>query len=271
MNATDRNSADFDLPLVKRRTLDYCIASTPHSGSGLLGDALWAAESAGAPHEYFRRGQMAGFAERWGVGTIDAYVVALRKHRTADSGVFGFSAHYHQFEDQIGADLMTAHFEGIRPILLRRRDTLGQAVEWSEAAQRERKRLGDEEQGQPRFDPKLIDDLEQQITFEERSWRRYFQSTGVVPHEVVYEDLLADFAGTVREVFSFLDLEPPQHIEVPREVSEAPKLIQLWAWRCRRGAVRTKRGAQAMLPPLAVGTLPPPTRLRIPQRSERQA
>lgn len=261
MRAVDRNSAAFDLPAVRGRTLDYCIASTPHSGSSLLSEALWTADSAGAPHEYFKRGQMARLAERWGVGTIDTYVGALRRNRTTGGGVFGFSAHYHQFEDQIGDDLMECHFADIRPVLFRRGNRLEQAVAWSRATQLEIQRSEGPGSPAPRFDEKQIGDLIEQIEFEEQGWRSYFRSTDTVPHEVLYEDLLRDYEGTVRGVFDYLGLQAPDVIELAGVTEARNQPDELWAWRFRKGASRTQKTGRAAFPPLAGLGLTPPTKL----------
>jgi len=277
MLAIDRNSSAFDFPPVRGRGLDYYIASTPHSGSKPLSEALWKTGSAGAPQNYFGRVPMAGLAQRWGVGTIDSYVRALRKHRTTGGGVFGFSAHYHQFEDQIGPDLMKDHFGDIRPIFFRRRDTLAQATEWAQATLLERAQSGESDHHSPRFDAKLIDDLRDQIEFEESGWRSYFCSIGAVPHEVFYEDLMNNYEGTVRTVFAFLNLAAPQEIDTAALTAVQSKPTDLWAWRSRRGVRRTEPKTQAILPPLLVGTMrppkkmKPPTQLRGPQPTGKQA
>lgn len=248
MLALDRNSAAFDLPPVRGRALDYLIASTPHSGSKLLSEALHQAGSAGAPQEYFGREPMADFAKRWGVGTIDSYVRALRKHRTTDGGVFGFTAHYHQFEDQIGPDLMEDHFAGIQPILFLRRDRRAQAAEWAQATLLGRANTGDGQESatdSPRYDPKLVDDLADQIAFEERGWRDYFAAQGVTPHTVFYEDLMLDFAGTVGAVFEFLGIEGPAGLDDKIHEAANNPPIDLWAWRSRRGLARGGRRTPA--------------------------
>ena len=268
MNALERSAAAFDLPAPRRRGMDYCIASSPHSGSELLSEALWAVGSAGAPHEYFERGAMAHCAERWGVGTIDGYVRALRKHRTARGGVFGFAAHYHQFEDQIGEDLMACHFGAVRPILLRRRNRLEQAVAWSQAVQLERAVREGAGGSPPRFDAEQIEDLIEQIGFEERGWRSYFASLDIVPHEVVYEDLLADYEGTIRGVFDFLELPASGRIELPRSLEERKRPPVIWAWRFRKEMRVPQRAARVAATPRTTAALTPPTRLPVRQRSE---
>jgi LPS sulfotransferase NodH len=271
MNAVDRHSVSFDLPAARVRKLDYCIASTPHSGSKLLSEALWESGSAGAPGEYFKRGPMGSFANRWSVGTIDAYVRALRKHRTTRGGVFAFSANYHQFEDQIGADLMESHFAAIRPIFFRRRDVLGQAVAWAQAAQLDPNRPAEEREDSPRFDAEQIEKLVDQIFFEEQGWRDYFDSISTNPHEVFYEDLMADFEGTVRRAFEFLGLEAPEQIECPPRLGALSQTSQLWTWRFRKSAGQPSRPAAApATSSQKVVALPPPIQLQT-WRAERQA
>jgi LPS sulfotransferase NodH len=158
--------------------------------------------------------------------------------------VFGFAAHYHHFEDQIGPGLMADHFAGIRPILFLRRDRMAQAAEWAKATLLGRADSEDGEQsasGAPRYDAKLVDDLADQIAFEERGWRDYFEAEGVVPHVVFHEDLMLDFGGTIRAVFEYLGLEPPRALEDQTLSETANQPIDLWAWRSRRGITGSRR------------------------------
>ena len=235
MLALDLNSAAFDFPPVRGRSLDYFIASSPHSGIKLLSEALRSVGSSGAPHDYFGRERMASFAKRWDVGTVDSYVRALRRHRTTKGGVFGFTAHYHQFEDQIGADLMADHFADARPILFLRRDRQAQAAEWAKATVLDRTSSGAENESEhPRYDTTLVDDLADQIAFEERGWRTYFSETGVLPHVVYYEDLMRNLSAVVRKVLSFLGLTAPDVIDETSVQAVHEEPTDLWTWRSRR-------------------------------------
>ncbi len=252
------NSAAFDFPPVRGRRLDYFIASSPHSGIKLLSEALRSVGSSGAPHDYFGRERMAVFAKRWGVGTVDSYVRALRKHRTTQGGVFGFTAHYHQFEDQIGADLMADHFADARPILFLRKDRRAQAAEWAKETLLERADAEDSEAEGPRFDTKLVDDLADQIAFEERGWRTYFSEAGVLPHVVYYEDLMRNVSAVVRKVLAFLGLKAPDAVDETAVRAIQDKPTDLWTWRSRRalGPTRSSGRRAGVTPALAAAARP---------------
>lgn len=254
MPALDLSSAAFDFPPVRGRSLDYFIASSPHSGIKLLSEALRSVGSSGAPHDYFGRERMATFAKRWGVGTVDSYVRALRKHRTTQGGVFGFTAHYHEFEDQIGTDMMEDHFADARPILFLRKDRRAQAADWAQATLLQRAAVeGDVESGGPRYDTNLVDDLADQIAFEERGWRTYFREAGVLPHIVYYEDLMRNVSAVVRKVLAFLGLAAPDAVDetAVRAINDKP--TDLWTWRSRRSLGPTRSSGQRAgdPPPLA--------------------
>ena len=241
MLAIDLNSAAFDFPPTRGRGVDYFIASSPHSGIKLLSEALRSVGSSGAPHDYFGRERMAAFAKRWEVGNVDSYIRALRKHRTTKGGVFGFTAHYHQFEDQIGADLMADHFADARPILFLRKDRRAQAAEWAQETLLERAATAETSLcTAPRYDTKLVDDLAEQIAFEERGWRTYFREAGVLPHIVYYEDLMRNVGVVVRKVLAFLGLTAPDVIDEMPVLEAHDKPTELWTWRSRR-ALRTTR------------------------------
>jgi LPS sulfotransferase NodH len=89
-----------------------------------------------------------------------------------------------------------------------RRDRVRQAVSWARMAQDGVWVVSDDEPARPsatpRYDFDLISDLEALIVEGELGWRDLFDELGLVPYEVVYEDVVAD-GGLERAVLGVLD------------------------------------------------------------------
>jgi len=75
------------------------------------------------------------------------------------------------------------------------------------------------------FDCREIDRLIALIQQFDASWSRYFAAAGVTPLQIVYEDLVADYAGTVRTVLRHIGTEaegiaiPPPTLERQADAS----------------------------------------------------
>ncbi len=67
----------------------YFICGTPRSGSFLLCEALKNTRLAGMPEEYFWRGDVPAWRERWGVSTYAEYVAAAIRQGTTGNGCLG--------------------------------------------------------------------------------------------------------------------------------------------------------------------------------------
>ena len=61
--------------------------------------------------------------------------------------------------------------------------------------------------------------------FQEEMWQWFFEYHSISPHHVVYEDLAADYAGTLRRVTEFLGIEyPPDKFAPPTSSPQADAL-----------------------------------------------
>ena len=193
----------------------YIVCATPRSGSSMLVRALTETGVAAVPTEYFHPLKRPVLEQRWGCEpTLESYVAALIAHRTSHDGIFGTKLHWHELEllraesDGIparepGFDVPAAVVEDLFPaplyIHIVRRDVDRQAVSlwrasksgvWSAYAN------GD---GPPVVPYRFagIARCRSLITDSEVHWDRFFRFNGIEPVEVVYEDLVRDYAGTV--------------------------------------------------------------------------
>ncbi len=243
-----RNGPDADLvdPMmgsgsgVGSRT--YVIASVPRSGSTLLGRQLTASGQAGDPKEYlnpmqvrdwelrlgstaFRRlrhralwGPLVPLAgrTRWSDARLCAYLEGIRARRSS-GGWFGLKLHHHHarrwFFD-VGRD--PADLLGVsRWVWITRRDHLAQAVSWSRALTSGRWASWQSGRGVGVYDRRLITRCLRAVEEAEAGWEAYFATRGLVPHRVVYEDLVDDLDGTVRAVLRHLDGVDVDRVALP--------------------------------------------------------
>jgi LPS sulfotransferase NodH len=208
----------------------YLICATPRCGSTLLCGLLRSTGIASRPESYFRRDDLCDYADRWEVpqaadGVVDTtYVRAAVAAGRTTNGVFGARIMWGTMTELTDAlryaadgstasdvELLTGAFGRLRFVHLRRDDTVAQAVSWARAEQTQFWHPGDRVApgGQPpHFDRDLIGGLVDTITRHEAAWQAWFTHRGLVPHEVVYEDLATDPSDVTRTVLEFLGLDP---------------------------------------------------------------
>lgn len=228
----------------------YVLATTPRSGSNLLGDALRTSGGLGVPMEYLDLSAAQPLlASRWRTTDLAGYLAHLHAHRTDPSGWFGLKVHWHQLVDVYGhlspEPYTDAHapvlrqvveqlFPGTRWVHLTRRDTVGQAVSLYRAAVTSQYvQMADDA---PAADPPLDREgvvrmvrAHGRLTEYQRAWEAFFLAAGLEPLELRFEDVRTDVANAVMQVRSFLGVgegEPPQ-------VGTRPQSTADWSGRAR--------------------------------------
>lgn len=136
--------------------------------------------------------------------------------------------------------LLDRAFPGLRIVLLTRRDRVRQAVSWARASQDGVWVVSEEKPNRPESTPSydfvLISNLEKLIVEGERGWRSLCDRLGIVPIEVVYEDLADDVDATVRMIANELGLRPANKSRFhPRTKQRAGPINEEWTERYRRG------------------------------------
>jgi len=134
-------------------------------------------------------------------------------------------------------------FPPVRSIWTTRRDKLRQAISLARASQTQiwRVRAGaPRETGEPVFDAASIEGYRLQIETWESQWQRYFAERGIDPFRVVYEDFIANYESTVRQLIGWLGVPTPDAYPVPAPTLErlADPTTEEWVeryqhWRAR--------------------------------------
>lgn len=242
----DLLSEEHDLPAgrgpVQR---SYVICSTPRSGSTLLAEAMHRTGKLAIPAEYLEvQAAFPYLHGRWGCSGFEDYVRRLHDHRTDDSGLFGVKAHWHQLVQfsnlsQGAEPFADVDFKVIVGVLKRvtpnpaflfvtRRDKARQAVShWLATRTHRWIKLDDEPIDKiPPYDLAGIAEFSRGIEASETFWERFFSLANVQPLRIVYEDLVADYADTVRRAARHVGVDaaalavpPPRMRRQSNEVS----------------------------------------------------
>src|SRR5918997_2354703 len=159
---------------------------------------------------------------------------ALRKG-TTENGVLGTKIMWAYFRDFVRLARRTPGLESIHPcevpaavlpnlrrfVWMRRRDTTRQAVSLWKALQTQQWRKDSDEDvgGQGlRFSFAAVNHLKLRIDEHNDAWGDFFRGCGVEPVEVSYEELVADYEGTVSWLLKEIGISVPEGfaVEAPR-------------------------------------------------------
>jgi LPS sulfotransferase NodH len=188
----------------------YLVCTTPRSGSTFLCRLLRGARDMGRPDEHLAEGRNTAARAAGGPAWIEAIV---REGRSAN-GVFGvklFPPHHRALQQ---AGIRPGDWlPGLRHVLLRRRDLVGQAVSFAIALQTDQwvGWKAPETPREARYDAPLIARLFDRLVEWEGYWRRYFALAAVTPLELDYEEVQQRPAAAVAAIRAHLGLPAVPH------------------------------------------------------------
>lgn len=221
----------------------YIICGTPRTGSTLLCNLLAATRSAGNPDSYYGLKFMADWARDWNLPDPSTmreddfnriYLAAAIRAGKGETGMFGLRLMRENLEDLMA--ILTRIFPGLESdtvrlerafgrllhIHLTREDKLAQAISYIKAQQTglwhiapdgtEIERLAPPQE--PQYDFKRIRDEVARLGAYDEDWNTWFAAQAITPLMVVYEQLEADPATTLRAICEALGIPSPQQHEV---------------------------------------------------------
>src|SRR5579872_3233712 len=220
----------------------YIICSTQRSGSTLLCDGLISTGVAGRPAEYFNVGpgdtdhQQPPWKDDLRTKPLAEYLPVALRHGTTENGVFGLKLHWIQLQmlernlvamqggNASLAERLARAFPQPRYIWMTRRDKVRQAVSLFKAKQSHswHSIVPGRSSAPPVYSFHLIEAAQRQIIQEEAAWAGFFDEAGIVPHTVVYEDLVMAYEETIHGVLEYLEIPLPEGVVIP-----APRLRKL--------------------------------------------
>jgi LPS sulfotransferase NodH len=274
-------------PFARGTALPYIICTSPRSGSWLLSDGLASTARAGNPREWFNILEEQQHRARWRMehGTDLSYAAYLRLaagESTTRNGISGTKLHYYQFAELprrmaaipalrglASGEVLTTLFPRAKYILLTRRDKVRQAISfliatgtdewWAIDGVTADKR---DSAAEPEFDPRAIERMEHAFAENDRKWQAFFAENDITPLVVHYEDLVADYRGTILHTLWWLGVAdadaaeiPPSRLKRQSDGRNEDWLKRYAAFRKRSSKSRRKAAAAAQDDPLSARVL----------------
>jgi LPS sulfotransferase NodH len=238
----------------------YIIWFSQRVGSTVLAQTLEDTGIAGRPREWLYDEIGAGLLAKHAVSNALELRETLWRHATTANGVFavkhGMHAETHREVTALLGGVLSdaergderkaweAFFPRCKHVFMTRRDKLRLAVSWWRAIKTQQwHRPTRHAPPTPpaadlmdRYDYDAIDHLLTEACLREADLQALFTRWGVIPYTIVYEDFIARYDDTVRELLTFLEIPGREGIAIP-----APALAQLadeiseaWCQRYRR-------------------------------------
>jgi len=236
----DKGSAMFDA---------YIICGTPRTGSTLLCKLLESTGTTGAPHSFYRRQDVAEWAEEWKLPGRDtmgelefnvAYLDAALMAGKGQTDVFGLRLMRENLDelsailDQVYPGLVSdaARFEKafgrVLYMHLSREDKLAQAISLVKAEQTglwhvapdgtEIERVAPP--AEPQYDFRRISGEVAELEAYDAAWNTWFERQDITPLRLGYESLSADPAATLAGICKALGVTPPNMADVKPGVAK---------------------------------------------------
>ena len=219
----------------------YVICTNPRSGSWLLSEGLGSTRVAGNPREWFNILEEQQHRAHWRMEhptdlSYPQYLELARAQSTTDNGFCGIKLMYYQFAELPGkiealgvngglksAQAMAILFPQARYLWLTRRDKTRQAISLLVAARTSQwwsidgvmPDTRNVSRSEPEFDPHVIARLERGLIENDSAWQTYFKENQIVPRVVHYEDLSADYEGTIASVLTWLGVPDADAVPIP--------------------------------------------------------
>lgn len=227
----DQFSTEYDFPPYDAEpTCTYVIASTPRSGSHMLGHALGSTGALGFPLEYLNRANLPSWQRRLGAETPRQTLDAIKRIRTSPNGCFGLKLHYDQLVS------IAPHIEPgdlldrARVVRLRRRDLLAQAVSLAVARQTGSWISAQVPTREPVYDGDAIEKALGDIAWSDAQWDVALARMGVQPLDLAFEEVVADVDAAVKRVAAFLGI-PDAALRprpTPRPAQQSGNVNEVW-------------------------------------------
>lgn len=237
---------DFSATVPLRKS--YIVASSYRCGSTFLCTTLWKTGVLGAPTEYLNidpgnaaipaPNEPGRLMIRFGAKTPEQYFTKLLQHRTGRNGIFGMKAHGHHFEAaRAWCPSMLKILAPVTFIYINRRDKVAQAISMAKAMQTNAWMSLDPITGKSvRYDADFIKQCMNEIEQQRLGWWRWFETNGVTPFVVTYEDMLDDKGAVVRSIVELLQAQhdEPEQITLPVVEKQSDATNMEWAARFGR-------------------------------------
>jgi LPS sulfotransferase NodH len=246
----------------------YIICTNLRSGSWLLSEGLASTSVAGNPREWFNTVTEEQHRAQWRMDnatdlTFAAYLGLARTKSTTSNGISGIKLHYCNFAELpkkmetipslrglSAAQLVLRLFPQARYLWLRRRDKARQAISFYIASRSGEWRNIEGDAPARRegssddlvFDPHAIELIEQALVEDDSKWQAFFEQNQIEPLVIYYEDLVADYRGTIVSILKWLGVPDSDAVPVPTTRLKRQSNARNEEWLARYETVKSGLG-----------------------------
>ena len=203
----DQFSSVHDFPTTGAPRSILVIASTPRSGSHMLGHTLKQAGRFGFPLEYVHPSNLAKWKELLGTSDLADTLKQIQLRRTSPNGVFSIKLHYSHLAELGGLERVKRLLPNAQFVLLKRRDVLRQAVSYHIAAQTGVWIEGQQPVGEAHYDFRAIDKCLRRLLQDNAGWSYTLATDGCPFLEVDFDSAKKDLRATILQIARFAEIE----------------------------------------------------------------
>jgi LPS sulfotransferase NodH len=202
---------------------------------------------AGFPVEYAREVDRHVWRDTYRMSSHVAYFWSLPSRSSTSNGIFGLKLLWSQlpslvadirrytgFKGRSARDTLARWMDDPHYFWLRRSDQLRQAVSYARASQTDQWTSLDPENACPTYRREDIERALRRITWEDKSWSKYFDTCDVPVTELWYEDLARDPEPVLVRIAAILGVRRPNHWDSPLR-PQADALSDAWVMSYRSG------------------------------------
>ncbi|WP_158585685.1 Stf0 family sulfotransferase [Pseudooceanicola sediminis] len=239
----DQFSPEYDIADAPAPERTIIIASTPRSGSHMLGHAMTATDAMGRPFEYSPPQNAEEWQRRLGQPDMKSALREIMKRRTTRNGVFAAKLHYEHLSLFGGLQAALDFFPN--PVVVRvvRADLLRQAISLCVARQTGVWISSMTGNGKtPVYDYEAIRAEVERVALHNALWDSELAAAGVPALTVEFEASRTDTANVLRRIADFagIDLAEAAIPDQPRTRKQSGGLAEKWIEAYREDLNRTK-------------------------------
>ena len=223
-------SDERDFAQTNEAKLVYGILCGHRMGSNLLSESLYLTGMLGDPMEFFNLRWLQKFRAKHSANYSDfpSFLAFLKSRRTSPNGVFGYNLKVDQFKTVIPRNFNGKQWapsllqQTEKFVFLRRRDRLDQAISNYIGKHKDTFRIPVEADldeihkivDDVPFKPVVISNQISESIEYDKAWENFLANNDKPVFEIYYEDMVADFEGSIRAVAEFIigtrDVEVPE-------------------------------------------------------------
>lgn len=218
----------------------YLIASSPRSGSQLLGSLLTSTCLAGFPDEHFNPWHMGDASNFFPDDLLygPEHIQHLIERDTTPNGIFGSKAHFLQVVNFVGLDRLESLYPApLKYISLSRQDVTRQGISLARAVQTNSYNSDRHPVREPVYNFYQILQCIREVRVDTKGWQTYFHQRGIEPLRIFYEDFVTHQKATLHRIFDFLEIAIPADFRMPVSPlqKQADTLSGSWVEKFNRG------------------------------------